>query len=428
MEKSNHQKKSMGLLSATSIGVGAMIGAGIFALLGIAVKMAGQMAYLSFIFAGIIAFLTAYSVSKLAVTFPSKGGRVTFLKEGLGRGVLSGGLNISMWVGYVIVTSLYARAFGEYGVALMGKPDNDIWLYILSSTIILIFVVINFFGASAVGKSELFVVGVKVIVLLVFGIAGFFTIELQRITPRIEFNIANIILAGGIVFMSYEGFGLVANTAEDISRPGKNLPRALFLSVAVVIVIYSLVALTVIGNMEVSEIIDAKEYVLAEAARPIIGSTGFTIMAIAALFSTASAINATIYGPVYMLQETAKIKQLPQLFTKKFLNHQSGYSLLITGSLVLIITNTLSLKRIAETGSLIFLLIYAAVNIANLRLHKKTNSKKWIIVCGIAGTVFAFGALLYYLTDEGNISVYVFTCIIAVGFAFQWIYQTFRKR
>jgi amino acid transporter len=413
----------MGLWAATSIGVGAMIGAGIFALIGIAVEVAGKLAYLAFLIAGFITLLTTYSVAKLAVAFPSKGGPVEYLNRGFGTGILTGSLNTTMWMGYIIVTALYARAFGEYGVALLGIEHCFLCKNLLSSSIVVLFVWVNFIGASLVGKSELLVVGVKVIVLLVFGIMGLTTADVQQFFTTQKGQITDIVLASGIVFMSFEGFGLVANTAEDIKNPGKNLPRALFLSVLIVMLIYALVTLATVGNLSISSILAAKEYVMAEAARPIMGSLGFTVIGIAALFSTSSAINATLYGPMRMAQETARAKQLPDLLTRKLLGHKSGYALVITAVIILIISNTLSLDAIAETGSLIFLVIYTAINAANLRLYRQTQSKRWVIWIAIVGILFSFAALFYFRLTKAGISVYVFLGLFVISLLYEWKIQ-----
>jgi amino acid transporter len=419
--------KSMNLWSATSIGVGAMIGAGIFALIGIAVEIAGPLAYLAFVIAGVSALLTSYSVAKLAVQFPTKGGRVEFLNRGYGTGVFSGALNLIMWMGYAIVTSLYARAFGQYATALVRLEDSTPWLHVFASAIVVLFVLINFVGAAAVGKSELLIVSVKVAVMLLFGLVGLMTMDAGRLTVTSgQVQLGGLILASGVVFMSYEGFGLVANTAEDVEDPGTTIPRALFLSIAIVVVIYVLVSVSVIGNLSIDRILEAKEYALAEAAKPVLGGIGFTIMGIAALLSTASAINATIYGPVHMLQETAKAGQICRFFMRPLFGHRSGQALAVTGATVLVVANLLDLRAIAATGSLIFLVIYTAVNVANLRLRQRTASRPWIVWLGILCTAFSFLALLYFQVREGAVSAAVFGLIVVVGFVYEWWYQRAR--
>lgn len=425
LNRTGKSKKAMGLFSATSIGVGAMIGAGIFALVGIAVEIAGTWAFVSFLIAGFIALLTTYSVSKLAITYPSQGGRTEFINKSFGTGILAGSLNILMWIGYMIVTSLYARAFGEYGIALFGLEENSIWLNILSSGIVLIFVLINFIGASVVGKSELLMVIFKVGILLVFSCVSLTVIEIDEFAINQEISFSHVLLAAGVIFMSYEGFGLVANTAEDVENPRKNLPRALFISVLVVMIIYVLVTVAVIGNLSMEKILNAKEYVLAEAAEPVLGSWGFTIMAVTALISTASAINATIYGPVRMVEETAKANQLPSFFTRGLFGHDSGNALLVSGIVILIAANFLSLKSIAETGSLIFLIIYTAVNVGNAKIHQKTGSKKYVSVLAAIATSLAFCALFYHEVIADSLSIYLLGALIILCMGYEWLYRKY---
>lgn len=415
-------KNLMSLWSATAIGMGAMIGAGIFALIGIAVELAGTYAYVSFILAGLLALLTAYSMSKLAAAFPKKGGTVSFLNKAFGKGSFSGSMNLLTCLGYLIVTSLYARAFGEYGLAMLGMEGSSWLLHLLSSGIVLLFVGINFSSAAVVGKAGLITTIVQTAILLLFGIIGVSKMEPNVILqPESSPDISGIILCTGIVFMSYEGFGLVANTAEDIRQPKKNLPRSLYISVLLVMLVYALVNIAVVGNMPTSSILEAKEYVLAEAASIILGKNGFLIMGAAALFSTSSAINSTIYGPVYMVQATSEARQLPPFLQRGFAGHDAGVALALIGALILIASNTLDLSTIAETGSLVFLVVYAAVNFANFRLYKVTNSSRFISLFALLSTLFALGALGYFLNQENSRSLYVFFGIAAFTLLVQLI-------
>ena len=130
-------------------------------------------------------------------------------------------------------------------------------------------------------------------------------------------QVSNVFFGAGIVFVAYEGFGLITNAAEDMENPRKTLPKALYLSVLISIVIYAVVSLTVLGNLPISEIVNAEEYALAAAAKPFLGLIGFKIAAIAALFSTASAINATLYGGANVSYMMAKEGELPRIFKRK---------------------------------------------------------------------------------------------------------------
>ena len=288
--------KSMGLWAATSIGVGAMVGAGIFSIFGTAARISGNAVYISFIIAGVVALLSTYSYAKMGVRYPSAGGPVEFLLKGFGDGILSGGLNLLLWVGYVFGLALYAKGFSYYAVTFLPAGSTPVWGNVFATAIILVFTAINFVGAKAVGKSELFIVSIKVGILLLFAVAGLFYMNPANLSVSAWPTSGNIFFGAGMVFLAYQGFGLITNAAEDMKDPEKNLPRALYLSVGMVIIIYVLVSLAVMGNLTVPEIESAQDYALAAAAKPFLGDLGFKIMALAALFSTSSAINATLYG------------------------------------------------------------------------------------------------------------------------------------
>lgn len=158
----NETQNKIGLWSAIAIGIGGMIGAGIFSILGIATKIAGNVVYLSFTFAGIIALLSTYSYAKLSAKYPSAGGPVEFLIRGFGDGVVSGGFNLLLYFGYVFALGVYAEAFGSYAATFLPHDLYQVSVNIFAISIILIFTLINFLGPKVVGKSETLIVGIKV--------------------------------------------------------------------------------------------------------------------------------------------------------------------------------------------------------------------------------------------------------------------------
>jgi amino acid transporter len=335
--------KSMGIYAATSIGVGAMIGAGIFSIFGTAVKISGNAVYISFIIAGIVALLNAYSYAKLAVRYHSAGGPVEFLLKGFGDGVLSGGLNFLLLVSYIFALALYAKGFSSYAVTFLPSGSAPIWENIFATGIILIFTAINFIGAKAVGKSEVFIVSIKFFILLFFAIAGIAYMNTEYLSVSILPASRNILFGASMVFLAYQGFGLITNAAEDIDDPKKTLPKALYLSVLLVILIYVLVSLAVVGNLSISEIETSKDYALAAAAKPFLGEIGFKIMALAALFSTSSAINASLYGGANISYLLAKEGRLPLFFERKIWK-KGTEGLFITSGLVILLVNFLPLE------------------------------------------------------------------------------------
>ena len=416
----------MGFWAVVSIGIGGMIGAGIFSILGVASQVAGSAVYISFIIAGAAALLCTYSFARLGATFPTAGGPVEFLVKGMGDGIRSGGFNILLWVGYIFALSLYAKAFGSYAAALF-PFHAAILSRVFSVAVIVFFLIINILGGRAVGRSELFIVGIKVLILLMFAASGLFFASSARLHISAWPRFSNILYGSGIVFLAYEGFGLITNAAEDMSDAPRTLPRALFASVIITMGIYVLVSIAVIGNLSVSQIVQAKDYALAAAARPFLGQVGFTVIAVAALFSTASAINATLYGGANVSYMIGRHGELPEFFERKVWRN-SYEGLFITTGLVILCTNLLDLSGIAILGSAFFLIIYAAVNVSHLMILDRTKANSKIVWLSLI-TCLAFLVFLLYRESVKSPRTLLILILVTAGCFFgEWVYRHFTRR
>jgi amino acid transporter len=266
----------IGLKEAISIGIGGMVGGGIFAVLGLSVSLAKGGTPLAFIFAGLLALLTSYSYVKLSLAYPDRGGTVKFINQGFGQSVFSGGINNLLWVSYVIMLSLYASAFGSYAPNLLALTDNrSVDNHIYLSGIIVLATAINYYSIEVVGKIESFAVVVKLIILLIFVGIGLYGLpgndNLHQLAPQNWEGTLQLITAGMVIFVAYEGFELIANAAPDIENPIRNIPRAYYCSVGFVLVLYVIIAAVTVGSLPFSEIAKAQDYVLAEAAKPMVG-------------------------------------------------------------------------------------------------------------------------------------------------------------
>jgi amino acid transporter len=416
----------MGLWAAVSIGIGGMIGAGIFSILGVAVQVAGNAAHISFVIAGAAALLCTYSYARLGATFPSAGGPVEFLVKGFGDGVLSGGFGILLWVGYIFALSLYAEAFGGYA-AVFVPSHTALWAAVFATLVVVLFTTVNFVGARAVGRSELVIVAAKVVVLMLFAASGLLFIHPGRLAPSAWPGPPRILYGAGIVFLAYEGFGLITNAAEDMRDARHTLPKALYTSVLITMGIYVLVSVTVLGNLSTQQIVEAKDYALAAAAKPFLGQIGFTVLAVAALFSTSSAINATLYGGANVSYIIARRGELPAFFDRKVWGH-SFEGLFITSALVILCTHLLDLSGIAMLGSASFLLIYAAVNVAHLRLIKRTGASRALIWSSVTVCVLFLAVLLYRQTQRSPVTLVVLSSLSAGCFFAEWFYRSVTRR
>ncbi len=419
--------KTLGFWSTVAIGIGGMVGGGIFAVLGLAVQTAKGGTPLAFLISGIVALLTAYSYSKLSITYPSRGGTVEFLNQAFGVGIFTGGMNILLWLSYIVMLSLYAYAFGSYGASFFPAALQSFWRHIFISGVVLLFTFLNILGARAVGKSENYIVAIKILILMIFLAAGIWSINTQSIAPAAWSDPLKLVAGGMLIFLAYEGFELIANTAENVRNPRLVLPRAYFTAVLFVIVLYIMVSVVTVGNLTVDSIIAAEDYALAEAARPLLGSVGFTMVAVAALLSTASAINATLYGTTRVSYIIAKEGELPESLDREIWQRPIE-GLLITSFLTLVVANLFDLSHISMMGSAGFLLIFAAVNIANFRLAVKSNSHRWISLLGAIVCLIALVTLIVHRAIVSLMEPLVLLIMIALSFAIEIIYRRLTSR
>jgi amino acid transporter len=375
----------------------------------------------------VVALLNAYSYAKLGVRYQSAGGPVEFILQGFGDGVLSGGLNLLLWISYVFGLALYSRGFSSYAVTFLPPGSAQIWGKIFATAIILVFTAINFIGARAVGKSELFIVSIKFSILVIFAAAGIAYMDTGNLSVSTWPDYKSILFGAGIVFLAYQGFGLITNAVEDINNPETTLPRAIYLSIALVILIYISVSLAVIGNLSTFEIEKAKDYALAAAAKPFLGVIGFKIMALAALISTSSAINASLYGGANVSYLLAKDGRLPFFFERKIWNRGTE-GLFITSGLVILLANFLPLEGIGMLASTSLLIIYVFVNTSHLRLLKETGAKRWIIQASLLSSLIFFGLLIYYEFVSSKLTLGLLLITVFFCFCIEWIYRKLSGR
>ncbi len=408
---------------AVSIGIGGMIGAGIFSILGVVAQAAGTAMWLSFFIGGIVVLFSTYSYAKLGARFPSAGGAVQFLIQGFGVGTVSGGINIFMWIAYIISIALYAQGFAAYFMTFFPTYTTPWLTKLVSCSIVILFTLINLLGASSVGKAELFIVLIKVSILIFFSITGLFFIHPSYLAPAQWNGVENIFFGAGILFIGYEGFGLITNTAANMDNPQKNLSRALYTSVFMVMIIYIIVSITVSGTLTVGEINQFGDYALAAAAKPFLGTFGFKLMAIAALFSTASAINATLFGATNVSYLIARDGELPSFLEDDAWRNATG-GLLITTLIVIIFILFFDLAGIAMMGSGAFLLIYAAVNAGHLRVLDQTNAKKSLVLIALILSLLLFCILEVYTYQHAPFAVYTTFILLLSSFVAEKLYNS----
>lgn len=429
-QKNKQKQKGLGTFSVISIGIGGMVGGGIFAVTGLAIELTKGAVPVAFIAAGIVALLTAYSYLKLSLTFPGQGGTVEFLNRGYGTGVFTGSANILLSLSYIILLSIYAYAFGSYGANFFPHSEYAFWQHTFISGIIILLTIINLVGAHLVVKSENFFNIAKMLLLGAFIVIGLATpLKISHLGFSNYVPAWDIVSGAMIIFLNYEGFELIANSTPDIQNPKKSLPIAYFGGVAIVIILYVLIAITVVGHLSFSKIAAHSDYSLEAAAQAFLGKTGFLIIAVAALLATSSAINATLYGSGRLTYTIAKTGELPAELERSLL-HEHPEGMIIYALLSLFIANFIPLNAIATMGSAGFLLIFMAVNIANVRLSKKTESKKWISWAGAIACGIALFAICWQVWQKASTrgQILILVAMILISFAIEVIYRLITKR
>ncbi|WP_457561215.1 APC family permease [Caminibacter sp.] len=416
------REKKLGFLEAFSIGVGGMVGGGIFAVLGLTIDLAKGAAPIAFLIAGLIALVTAYSYAKLSVKFPSEGGSIEYIVQAFGNKTFASIANNLLLISYVIMLALYASAFGSYGSALFTGKDI-LWLHKLLAVIVIsTFVIINLLGAFLTGKAEDILVYTKVAILLGFIVIGFYTANhFERLSPQYWESFIKIVTGGLIIFLAYEGFELIANSAKDVENPETTLPKAFYASVIFVIALYVTIAIVTIANVDFKTAKKAQDYVLAIAAEPLLGKAGFVIIAVAAMLSTASAINATIYGAGRAGYLIAKLGEIPKDFAKKVKNGYEG--MIILGLLAIIFATSFNIENISVAGSFGFLVIFGLVNYANFKLRNITNANPFLALLGSLLCFISAGVLIGYNLIHNPTALESSAWVVVIVIVFTLLYK-----
>ncbi len=383
-------KTSMTVRQAAFIGVGAMVGAGIFALLGPAGAIAGAAVWVSFLIAGIIAGLQGYSFGKLGSKFPSGSGLIEYVSRGFGEGHFTG---ITAWMAFgsqFIVTAMVATSFGGYASAMF--TDGDVfWAKVFTALLVVGVALLNIIGTSAVTVAQGIIVRVVIGILVIFSAVTLFTADWSLLAPSGYPSLRVIFSSVALTFFAFLGFGVITFTAGDLKEPKRELPKAIYIALGIATVVYVAIALGVYGALTVDQAIAAGDTAVAEAAKPTLGDAGYTLMAVTALFATAGATNSGIYPAVGLSKDLAAKRQFPPIFGKDWGRVPVGLAVMAFATLVLAML--FDLTAIASIGSAVALLIFTFVTISHIRVRHETGAKLWLLVIGLVtllATLFSF--------------------------------------
>ena len=350
----------MGLNATFCMAVGGMVGGGIFSVLGVVVQLAGSLAWLAFVCAGLIALATAFSYSHLATLFGKGGGSFGFLRA-LGLSEWGASLSWVLIVGYVLTMAVYAFTFGHYAAEVFGL--NGLWARVLAVSIVAALAALNLRGVGGSAQFEIYSVWGKLAVLVGLAILGLLRWQPSQLSQGVQGGgLGGALLGAASIFMAYEGFQLLAYDYGDIDDPDETLKLALPVAVVAVIGVYIVVTLGAATLVGAGTLVEKKEIALALAGQAALGQAGKIIVSVAAAFSTGSAINATLFATARLSKTVARAGYLPQTVQSTNAAGVPGAAIVTLGGAAAILAAVGSLGSLVEAASLIFLGTFALVN------------------------------------------------------------------
>jgi amino acid transporter len=400
----------MGLNATWSMAVGGMVGGGIFSVLGVVVQVAAQWAWLSFVLAGLTALASAYSYAHLAVRFNAEGGAYTFLQRMHQQG-FAASLAWLLILGYVLTVSVYAFTFGHYlGHAL----SLGVWFPRLSA--LLVIVVLTWVNLQGVGKSsmvEVVTVWGKLAILLGLAALGLLYWAPEQLTAGVSPASPTAALAGAAaIFMAYEGFQLLTYDYDDIRDAPRLLPLASTSAVLTVIAVYVVVALGATMLVGAGTIVEKKEVALSIAGQKALGFTGLVLVTIAAAFSTASAINATLFSTSRLMRDVAAHRDLPPLLRHENRRRVPDYAVIGIGLGSALLASLGSLEMLVQAASLSFLFTFGTVN--GIALTQQV-AHRWISLTGLLGSAAATLVLIWQMATGDPLELLALAAMVLIA-------------
>jgi amino acid transporter len=417
------QQKHLTVRQAAFIGVGAMVGAGIFALLGAAGEVAGAAVWLSFLIAGVVAGLQGYSFAKFGARYPSAGGLLEYVAKGFGAGHFTG---VTSWLTYsvnAIVTAMVAVSFGTYASAMF-TGENKVWAKVFAALIIIVMTGVNVVGSKLVARAQTVIVYVVLGILTVFAVVTLVNMTPSLLAPSGYPSVRDIVSSVALTFFAFLGFGIITFTAKDLAKPARQLPRAMYLALGIATVIYIAIALGVFGTLTVEKVISSGGTALAVAAQPALGQAGYWLMSVTALFATAGATNAGLYPAPGLSERLAQTGLFPPLMARKFGGRLSA-GLAFQAVACLVLALVFKLDAIASIGSAVALLIFTLITVAHFRVRAETGASALVLSLAVASAAvvlvtFVFTSLIH---EPASIVTLLIILALGIGLDYGWSWR-----
>ncbi len=424
--KTQYSKGSLSLLGTIAMGTGVMIGAGIFALTGQVAELAGGLFPIAFIVAAIVSGFSAYSYIKVASVYPSAGGIAMILKKAYGESTVTGAAALLMALSMIINESLVARTFGAYTLQLFPSDPAGIWAPVLAVGLIVVAFVVNIAGNKVIGTVSNVSAVVKIGGLLVFAAiavaASGISLRTSIVPPSGDPTLGTFLGGVALAILAFKGFTTITNTGGEVTEPEKNVGRAIIISLAICLVVYLAVCFALASSLTLDELIKAKDYSLAEAARPAMGGYGMWFTVVIAMTATASGLLASIFAVSRMLAMLTEMKLIPHSHFGMPGDIQK-HTLVYTVVIAAVLAAVFDLSRIASLGAIFYLLMDITIHWGVLRhLHEEVGANRVVLGTAIAFDIVALGAFLIVKGSSDPLIVVGSLVSIAIVVGFERFY------
>jgi amino acid transporter len=413
----DYKKNSLTLTGAISLGTGVMIGAGIFALLGQVAELSGKYFPIVFILGAVISGFSAYSYIKLSHAYPSAGGVAMYLQKAYGKTAFTAFAALLMALSMIINESLVARTFGNYVMQLFNGSVGAFWVPLLGVLLIIIAFFVNISGNKFIEKSSFIMALLKVGGISMLAIGGLwaagFNFEATVTDTLPEKSMLSMVAAIALSILAYKGFTTITNSGGEIKKPRKNIGRAIVISIVICGVLYYFIALSVSSSLPIDKIIAAKNYSLAEAAKPAFGKYGVWVTVGIAIVATVSGIIASVFAVSRMTAMLTDMKLIPHSnFGMKgsIQKHMLVYIAIIAIGLTILF----DLSRIASLGAIFYLTMDIGMHWGLLnKLKKDVQFVPAIVITAILLDLIVLAGFLWIKVGQDIVLVLISIGIMA---------------
>lgn len=426
---SSSDSRPCGVWSALTVGLGSIIGGGVFATMGPALQGAGGAAPLAFVLGALPAYVTACAYCRMARQYPGQGGTIAYFNQAFGGGYLSGSLNLLLVVCYACIASLYAGVFGVY-LAELFQWRSPLPQKLLSSVGVFLVAWLNLSSKPWTKQLQGKLNVSKFLIMGVFMAAALLSPfwEWRNFETSHWGSSGGILVTGMTIFMSYQGFELMAAIRRPMKSPSRTLPLAMGLCLGIATLYYGMMAFCTVGNIHFQDVEAESGYLISAVARQLMGNGGGILLCLGAVMASLSALDSDVFSVSSMPEQMAGKREMPTYFLPSRPGAQALGVFFLCG-LLLLFVNLVSVVELTAISSLGFLVVYALVNMVSLRITQRTRCSIVLGLIGCAACLAAAGAVLFQLAQTPRQALLLGICGGMLGLPFIWqgIYYLARR-